>query len=90
MNYDRGQVPNRNGEPFAFNHILDLKKDKNKLVIFDVGANRGQYLKMILSKNTKKPLEIHCFEPQKRAYLKILEISKKYKNVSLYCFWYSS
>lgn len=78
MNYDRGHVPLVNGEPYAVDYILKYFKDENCLRIFDIGANRGQYLTMLLSKRSQ--LEIHCFEPQKDAFTTLF---KKYHDSQL-------
>jgi FkbM family methyltransferase len=41
--------------------------NKDKLVIFDVGANKGNYSKMIIDKLDKKKA-IYCFEPAKSTF----------------------
>jgi FkbM family methyltransferase len=41
---------------------------KSPLVIFDVGANKGQFLHLALQKNSSVGLEVHCFEPSKAAF----------------------
>lgn len=45
--------------------ILDLlgRKYNAPFCIFDVGANKGQYLQMAIKKLTINNLVIHCFEP---------------------------
>lgn len=40
----------------------------NKFIFFDVGANKGQYTDMFLSKISSDALEVHLFEPQKAMY----------------------
>ena len=82
MNYDRGHKPSRSGEPYVIDYIL--KKDPSKKIIFDVGANCGQYLNMILSKTqNSKNLDIHCFEPQKSAFIQLNNLAKGHDNIHL-------
>jgi FkbM family methyltransferase len=55
MGYSMGD-PNRNGEyRFAKNFI------KDGMIIFDVGANVGEYTSYLLSLNSE--IIVHCFEP---------------------------
>jgi len=42
----------------------------NHSVIFDIGANVGQWTKVVL--NTNKKLNIHCFEPSKYTFKKLI------------------
>ncbi|MBK8309969.1 MAG: hypothetical protein IPL04_02770 [Chitinophagaceae bacterium] len=46
LNYDRGHVPSANGEEFALKYVLAAFAGKENIVLFDVSANRGQYLTM--------------------------------------------
>ena len=62
-------VPSENGESYFAEQILGL--DKTRPVIFDVGANQGEYTKMITELLEKKGIadfEIHLFEPQPTCY----------------------
>jgi len=62
LNYDRGHVPSANGEEFALKYALSAFGAKENIVLFDVGANRGQYLTM--AKNAAgERLQIYCIEP---------------------------
>lgn len=57
--------PSENGEAYFAN--LVLKEATHKLIIFDVGANQGEYSKMIagiLGDKGISDFEIHLFEPQ--------------------------
>lgn len=46
-------------------YVLDLLKNKMSppYCIFDVGANKGQYLKLIIDSIPSEDYSIHCFEP---------------------------
>ena len=45
-----------------------LSGHSNKLVIFDVGANVGQFSNLLLDALGQQPLEIHAFEPSQLAF----------------------
>ncbi|MCH7827014.1 MAG: FkbM family methyltransferase [Bacteroidetes bacterium] len=66
-----GSIAEQSGERFIF-EILK-KKYKAPYCIFDVGANRGQYLKLINQYLLRDETSIHCFEPHKESfeYLKV-------------------
>src|SRR5689334_4281408 len=82
MNYDRGHVPSANGEPYAFKHVWHQQKNKKPFIIFDVGANRGQYLQMILNKiESSSDFRIYCFEPQKDAFQYLNRVAESAVNV---------
>jgi len=47
-----------------------LKKNiKSNDVVFDVGANVGEWSKLVLK--TNKDINIHCFEPSKATFKKL-------------------
>lgn len=75
LNYDRGHVPDVNGEVFCAKYVLKNINKKN-IIVFDVGANRGQYLSMFLKQlDLNKQVAVHCFEPQKDAFQTLCKIS---------------
>lgn len=86
LNYDRGHIPSANGEPFALNYVVK-KLHKKDFILFDVGANRGQYLKMSLEQLKKhinvSPV-IYCFEPQKSAISKLEAIRNNSDQVHIF------
>ncbi|MDY6904691.1 MAG: FkbM family methyltransferase [Thermodesulfobacteriota bacterium] len=54
--------------------------------IFDVGANRGQFLNLVMSALEPRQYEIHCFEPAHHAYQLLeqnLERSESDRNIVL-------
>jgi FkbM family methyltransferase len=82
MNYDRGHVPFANGEPFALKFAVEQLKNKKPFVLFDVGANRGQYLQMIFKEiKHHSDFRIFCFEPQKDAFQSLNAIAGDSPNV---------
>lgn len=56
----------RNGEVIAIEYLVKNIFDKNSPVIFDVGANVGEYTKWILTKAPRA--KVHCFEPGKTTF----------------------
>lgn len=61
--------PNTNGERAFF--INTVKDKQEKIIVFDVGANMGDYTKMVLEElklQGKADYEIHLFEPQHKCY----------------------
>ncbi|HMG83790.1 MAG TPA: FkbM family methyltransferase [Ferruginibacter sp.] len=62
--------PNTNGERAFFIDLL--KKEKGEIVLFDVGANVGDYTKMLLQElqsQARSDYAIHLFEPQNKCYV---------------------
>jgi FkbM family methyltransferase len=78
LNYGRGGRPSAYGEAFALRYAVERlgKRARGPLVIFDVGANRGQYLDMVL-KNVSVPARIHCFEPQAAAMVALKKVAEQ-------------
>ena len=81
LNYDRGHVPSANGEAYAAKYVFDQLNGQD-IVIFDVGANRGQYLEM-LHQVLKGNFKVHCFEPQQDAFQFLKETAARFGNVVL-------
>jgi len=53
------------------------------IVIFDVGANQGQFLQLALDNIDTLKTQIHCFEPSGTAFSILSKHSSAYKNVKL-------
>jgi len=49
----------------------------NPLVVFDVGANRGEFVQLALTELAPRGLTIHAFEPSKKAFAKL---SQRFRN----------
>lgn len=60
---DENSDLNTNGERYFIRNIL---KRLNPGVVFDIGANRGEYSEMIIQAGI--PAKIHCFEPDGRVF----------------------
>jgi FkbM family methyltransferase len=66
MNFGAGSFVDESGESKVLDYIFKRKKEK-KTIIFDVGANVGDYAKEIIN-YFKNDAIIHCFEPSKFTY----------------------
>ena len=76
MNYDRGHVPELSGEKYVLQYIKAFFSEKKEIVVFDVGANRGQYATLALSifgQNSR----IYAFEPSQNAFRSLSSISSQ-------------
>ncbi len=73
MNYDRGHIPNHSGERYVL-ELLQKQAKQEKLTIFDVGANTGQYAEVVIN-TLKKDFHLYSFEPQQEAFNQLKNIS---------------
>jgi FkbM family methyltransferase len=82
LNYDRGHIPFANGEAYAIRYAWNKLQSNRPFVIIDAGANRGQYLQMVLSElHSSSDFKIYCFEPQKDAYGSLIKVSGSNPNI---------
>jgi len=76
--------PETNGENYFLSKIIE--QPKGKLIIFDVGANVGDYSGMVLEELKKKNIqdyELHLFEPQKSCFDKLKQLFSDNKKIVL-------
>lgn len=69
------------GEQAVFRVVKQRKQPP--YCIFDVGANKGQFLQLILENVTQDDCRIHCFEPGRGTFQMLVEASKKDKRITL-------
>jgi len=74
MNYDRGHVPGLSGEKYVLQRLKRKNGDRH-LVVFDVGANTGQYAAVAIAA-LKTNFHLHSFEPQVKAFTELAAISR--------------
>ena len=72
---DKAGLPT--GETKAMTRLLQERRPQ---VVFDIGANRGDFAKHVRSQCPSA--EIRCFEPQPRAFAALTEISAEYALVT--------
>src|SRR6202030_3604678 len=65
--------------------VFDLLKQRYKppYSIFDVGANRGQFLQLVLDNIGADLFALHCFEPGHGTYKILMERSKDDRRIRL-------
>lgn len=63
LNYGKAHSLVKDGELFQMKKIQSSLKDKNPIVIFDVGANEGHYSKLVLEIFNANHPGLHLFEP---------------------------
>ncbi len=63
MNKGSGSHVESSGELYNLKKIQLKHKTESSIIIFDVGANIGNYTKMILDVFKNVDVSIHCFEP---------------------------
>jgi len=81
MNFGSANSPIHSGEAAL---LASLKKDfPDHPIVFDVGANLGQYARLLMNKLDSMSPVIHLFEPDKYAYGKLLDKLSDYPNLFL-------
>jgi len=60
-----------------------LKRSGSELVVFGVGSNKGQYLRVASEVLGSVPRQIHCFEPSKQAWTCLCESAQGMHGVTL-------
>lgn len=65
MNYGH-VIPGKSGERNILNFIKSKYKNKSKIIIFDIGANKGDYTNQVINVLDYKA-NIYLFEPLKNA-----------------------
>ncbi len=69
LNYGKGSSMETSGELFLLNYLRNkLTPRKNKIRIFDVGANIGDYTRNLVHTFQKHDVEIFSFEPSHRTF----------------------
>lgn len=67
MNYGNGGDASRSGEDVLIERIGEFYKNTSTVILFDVGANAGNYSNMVHKKLGSKCI-IHAFEPSLKTY----------------------
>ncbi len=81
MNYGGGYSPYDSGEL----HVLKILKEffEGKIILFDVGANVGQYA-LLANRTLQQKCRIYSFEPTVAAYKLLQKNSAKINNISIF------
>jgi len=84
MGFIKSGNPQKSGEIKTIGYVLKKLSNASDLVIFDVGANVGNYTLAVLKLLGKTPASVHSFEPSKSAFAKLQENTNGAKNVFLH------
>lgn len=93
MNYGNGSSPIESGEKNVIQYIQTKLSESNNITVFDVGANKGQYVSMLVNTLSKKA-DIYCFEPSNNSFKALDKIVQNLGNikhkVNIYNFGFSN
>jgi FkbM family methyltransferase len=78
LNYRNSEIKT-NGEFFLLREIANYYRNEKKIILFDVGANVGNYSKNLA--DLFKDSAIYSFEPFSTAYHKLKELSLTHSNI---------
>ncbi|MFH1671869.1 MAG: FkbM family methyltransferase [Pseudomonadota bacterium] len=81
MGIGSGSNVNYSGEKAIFDVLSN--KCKTPYCIFDVGANKGQFLGLILRNLAGDDFDVHCFEPSATAFHSLKENSPEDERITL-------
>jgi FkbM family methyltransferase len=76
MNIGTGGNPETSGEIMVLKYLRDYYKTQESLIIFDVGANVGEYSKLLDDFFCNKAM-IYAFEPSQKAYQELIKNNTK-------------
>ena len=85
MNIGTGSNVESSGERYALSYIKEAEKSKSSILVFDVGANVGDFVystQEIIGQSAK----IFCFEPKKTTFEKLQKKVQGNINVNLFNF----
>jgi FkbM family methyltransferase len=71
------------GEAANFTRLKESADPKRTLCVFDVGANKGQFLSLACTCLRGREFTIHSFEPSRKTYEQLCENARKYRNAVL-------
>lgn len=75
MNYGRASDYRNNGELEALSWVKDrLRSPKDGLVLFDVGANKGEFSRRIVEVFADRSFQLYAFEPSRKTYAYLQEL----------------
>jgi FkbM family methyltransferase len=83
MGIGSGSTPNSSGERKIFDLLKNFPHSNEEFTIFDVGANKGQFMDLIRYELYKIPHIIHAFEPSSSAFSYLSDKFKGIPNIFL-------
>lgn len=85
MSIGCGDDVNNSGELWAIDHFSKRLPGNRPIIVFDVGANIGQYASAVISRLGDKA-KLYCFEPSKSAFQTLASNLSKHENAELFNF----
>lgn len=84
MGIGSGDLVINSGESVITQKINERYKfSSNTLTIFDVGANKGQFIQMVLKNIDQQDIQIHAFEPAIETYKLLADRYENHTNIQL-------
>jgi FkbM family methyltransferase len=84
MNIGLGSDFSTSGEEWVLGYIKSKMEKKSEIIIFDVGANIGEYTKQIKNIFDNLTFKIYSFEPSKTTYDKLKQNIGEQQNIYIY------
>ena len=82
MNYGNGGDYQKSGELNVLSYVKDRFRNEKKIVVFDVGANVGNY-SIAVARTLGEKATIHCFEPSAKTYVLLAKNTAGLNNITL-------
>jgi len=86
MNIGGGSDVYNSGESFAINYIKDKVHNNKEIIIFDVGANVGNWSQLVLKDFKEIDHQLFCFEPAKESFYQLKKNLDHHLNIKFYNF----
>jgi len=83
LNYGNGNSIETSGEMVLIKHLAKKYSEKRPYIIFDVGANQGDYCKALIENINAENLQVWCFEPSVDTFKKLEQNHAGKSNVCL-------
>ncbi|MGB9695784.1 MAG: FkbM family methyltransferase [Ignavibacteria bacterium] len=83
MQFGYGKDVKTSGEISALKYIKQKLNNPNKIIVFDVGANKGEYSLQCVE-IFGNMIELFAFEPSKKAYEELLQLSETKKEIKTF------
>ena len=90
MNIGRGGEILSSGEFSVIKYVKSKYHPNDKIVIFDVGANIGNYSRVLINEFDNYKYELHCFEPIKKNFNTLKENLPNKSTIRLHNFGLSN
>lgn len=88
MNMNLDGIVSNSGESNVLPFVLANRRENGKMIVFDVGANKGQYALECIRKmkeySKEDDVEIYCFEPSKTTYKLLDDAVRGYSQLHIY------